>query len=253
MNKGLVLIALCAVGTSASSDNIAYVGRKINGAWYHAVVANLDSDHVKVSGLVNKTVGRAEPIWQMIGRSQPDVAISGTFFDTRSKRPIGTIVIEGENKVDGFHGSCLAVDHFNQAAILDPKWGRKFDMSLYRFVVRGGVRLLTDSELKLYPKAQKFKDPRVFSPARRIGVGVTKHNKIVFVGTDASVTLSGLAKAMKELGARDAIALDGGGSAAMYYRGKMLMKPNRGMTNLLTLSQAQNAAWKPLPLSSGGK
>lgn len=253
MHKGLVLVALCAVGSVASSENIAYVGRKINGAWYHAVVANLGSDHVKVSGMVNQTVGRAEPIWQMIGRSQPDVAISGTFFDTRSKRPIGTIMIEGESKVDGFHGSCLVVDHFNQASIIDPKWGRRFDMSLYRFAVRGGVRLLTGGELKVYPKAQKFKDPRVFSPARRIGVGVTKSNKIIFVGTDANVTLSGLAKAMKELGAREGMALDGGGSAAMYFRGKMLMRPNRGMTNLLTLSQAPNAAWKPLPLNAGGK
>ncbi len=253
MHKGLVLVALCAVGSVASSENIAYVGRKINGAWYHAVVANLDSDHVKVSGMVNQRVGRAEPMWQMIGRSQPDVAISGTFFDTRSKRPIGTILIEGESKVDGFHGSCLVVDHFNQASIIDPKWGRRFDMSLYRFAVRGGVRLLTGGELTVYPKAQKFKDPRVFSPARRIGVGVTKSNKIIFVGTDANVTLSGLAKAMKELGVREGMALDGGGSAAMYFRGKMLMRPNRGMTNLLTLSQAPNAAWKPLPLNAGGK
>jgi uncharacterized protein YigE (DUF2233 family) len=162
-------------------------------------------------------------------------------------------MIEGENKVDGFHGSCLTVDHFNKAVILDPKWGRRFDLSLYRFAVRGGVRLLTGSNLTVYPRAQRFKDPRVFSPARRIGVGVTKSGKIVFVGTNGSVTLSTLARAMRELGARDAMALDGGGSAAMYYRGKMLMRPNRGMTNLLTINHAPNAAWKPLPLSAGGK
>ena len=252
MHKGLVAIALCAVGAVACSEDIAYIGRKVNGAWYHAVVANLGSDNIRVSGVVNRTVGRAESIWSMIGRSQPDVAISGTFFDTRSKRPIGSIMIDGEHKVDGYHGSCLVVDHFNQASIVDPKWGRKFDTSLYRFMVRGGVRLLTANELTVYPRAQKFKDPRVFSPARRIGVGVTKNNKVIFVGTNASVTLSGLAKAMKSLGARDAIALDGGGSAALYFKGKLLMRPNRGMTNLLTMNQAPNAAWKPLPLNSGG-
>jgi hypothetical protein len=251
MKWGIAVLVFAPVLSSAT--DIAYVGRKIDGAWYHAVVANLDSDDVKVSGQVNKTIGRAESIWAMISRSQPAVAISGTFFDTRSKRPIGSIVIEGEGKVDGFHGSCLAVDHFNQAQILDPKWGRHFDTSLYRFIVRGGVRLITAGELTVYPRAQKFKDPRVFSPARRIGVGVTKANKVIFIGTNASVTLSRLAKAMRALGAQSAMALDGGGSAAMYYRGKMLMKPNRGMTNLLTLSEAPNIAWKPMPLGGGSK
>lgn len=253
MNKGLAAVALILAAVVAPAQNISYVGQKVNGVWYHVVVANLSSDDVKVSGEVNKTIGRAEPIWQMIGRTQPMVAISGTFFDTRSKRPIGSIVIEGEGKVDGYHGSCLAVDHFNQAAILDPKWGRKFDMSLYRFVVRGGVRLLTGGELTVYPKAQKFKDPRVWSSARRIAVGITANNKIMFVGTNSSVTLSTLAKAMKSFGVRNGMALDGGGSAAMYYNGKLLMSPSRGMTNLLTLSQAKDIAWKPLPLSAGGQ
>jgi len=253
MIKGLTVVALTFAAIFAHSQNISYVGKKVDGAWYHVVVANLSSDDVKISGAVNNTIGRAEPIWQMIGRTQPMVAISGTFFDTRSKRPIGSIVIEGEGKVDGYHGSCLAVDHFNQAVILDPKWGRKFDMSLYRFVVRGGVRLLSGGDVTLYPKAQKFKDPRVWSPARRIAVGVTANNKIVFVGTNAPVLLSTLAKAMKSFGVRNGMALDGGGSAAMYYGGKMLMSPNRGMTNLLTLSEAKDIAWKPLPLSAGGK
>jgi hypothetical protein len=252
MKWGMVAFA-CAASTLCIASDIAYVGRKIEGAWYHAVIANLDSDDVKVSGAVNQRIGRAESIWSMISRTQPAVAISGTFFDTRSKRPIGSIVIEGEGKVDGYHGSCLAVDHFNQAKILDPKWGRQFDMSLYRFIVRGGVRLVTNGELTVYPRAQKFKDPRVFCPARRIGVGVTKSNKVLFIGTNANVTLSRLAKAMKSLGAQSAMALDGGGSAAMYYRGKLLMKPNRGMTNLLTLSEAPNIAWKPLPLGGGNK
>lgn len=248
-----MVVAAFAVAAVGRADNVAYAGRKIDGVWYHAIVANLRSDDVKVSGLVNETLGRAEPIWKMIGRAQPAVAISGTFFDTRSKLPIGTIIIEGEGKVDGFHGSCLAVDHFNKPLILDPKWGRHFDISLYRFVVRGGVRLLTGGELTVYPRAQKFKDPRVWSAARRIAVGVTKDDKLIFVGTNGSVTLSRLAKAMRALGARNAMALDGGGSAAMYYRGKLLMRPSRGMTNLLTISQAKDIAWKPMPLGNGGK
>lgn len=249
--RGLAVLGVCLAAAGGIAGNVAYTGRKIEGVWYHAVIANMASDHVKVSGMVNQTIGKPESIWKMVGRTQPVAAISGTFFDTRSKVPIGSIVIEGEGKVDGFHGSCLAVDHFNKPLILDPKWGRKFEMSDYRFVVRGGVRLVTGGELTVYPKAQRFRDPRVFSPARRIGVGVTSSDKLVLVGTNGNVTLSQLARAMRELGARNAIALDGGGSAALYYRGQLLMRPNRGMTNLITITEAPNAAWKPLPLGSG--
>jgi hypothetical protein len=250
-----VLGAGCAAASALSAD-VAYLGRKIGGVWYHAVIANLNSDNVRLSGVVNSDIGHSEPFWQMLSRSRAQVAVTGTFFDTRSAVPIGSIVIDGEKQVAGFHGSCLAVDYFNKASVLDPKWGRHFDMSAYRYVVRGGVRLVTGGELTVYPKAQKFKDPSVWSHARRVAVGLTASNKMIFLATNGKVQLGTLAKAMLSYGARNAIALDGGGSAAMFFDGKMLVKPTRRLTNLLTLEVSPGAAWRPVGIpkteQSGG-
>lgn len=245
--RSLFIWSGLGIAMSAHAANINYVGKKVSGVWYHAVVANLNSEDVKASGIVNARFGHSEPIWTMISRAKPTVAISGTFFDVRSARPIGSIVIEGNGVVDGYHGSCLVIDYFNQAAILDPKWGRKMDTTSFRYMVRGGVRILTGGEITCYPKAQKFKDSRVWSKARRIGVGVTTNNKLVFVATNSNVTLSALAGALKQFGARNAIALDGGTSAAFYYRGKLLVKPGRKLTNLVTLHESPGIAWAALP------
>jgi hypothetical protein len=61
---------------------------------------------------------------------------------------------------------------------------------------------------------------------------------------------------MLSYGARNAIALDGGGSAAMFFDGKMLVKPTRRLTNLLTLEVSPGAAWRPVGIpkteQSGG-
>lgn len=230
----------------ASSD-IGYIGKKVNGKWFHAVIANMNSENVKATAIINAKKGQSENIWKMISRSQPTVAISGTFFDIRTSRPIGSIVVEGLGVWDGFHGSCLAVDFFNQASILNPKHGEKINFDLYRFLLRGGVRLLTDGRFTCDPKSQKFKDPRVWSSARRVAIGVSSFNKLVLIATDANTTLTELAGAMKAFGAKDAMALDGGTSAAMYYKGKLLVKPGRKLTNLIALYEAPMAAWQTLP------
>lgn len=250
------LIVICGTVVCASRDSIhraaphaiGYDGKKIGGVWYHAVIANLDSENVKASGIVNAHMGRSESFWTMLARSRPTVAISGTFFDIRSARPIGSIVIEGDGVIDGYHGSCLAIDYFNKAIILDPKWGRHFDMTNYRYLMRGGLRLVTGGKIGVYPRAQRFRDPRVWSRARRIAVGVTANNKLVIVATSGNVQLRSLARAIRSFGARNAIALDGGSSAALYYRGRVLMHPQRRLTNLLTLVESPGVAWAPLPI-----
>ena len=57
----------------------------------------------------------------------------------------------------------------------------------------------------------------------------------MLVATTSSVTLSELGRAMKSKGVVDAVALDGGGSTALYYKGSMIVKPKRGMSNLFVV------------------
>ncbi|MFT4010532.1 MAG: phosphodiester glycosidase family protein [Nocardioidaceae bacterium] len=69
----------------------------------------------------------------------------------------------------------------------------------------------------------------------RTAVGVLDTNRLVFVVVDGrekgyskGVTMTGLATIMKDLGARTAYNLDGGGSSTMYFQGEVINEPSNG-------------------------
>ena len=236
----------CVVWGAAAAQDVAYLGKKVNGVWYHAVVANLNSQNVRVTGVINQTRGVSEPISAMLNRSQPTAAATGTFFNVQSAWPVGCIIVDGVPLFSGPRGSALAVDYFNSAVILDPPHGVFVDAASYRFLMRGGVRILNAGQMMIYPQAQQFKDSRVWGNARRVAVGLTANNKLIMMATNGSVQLRDVCAAMKEFGARDALVFDGGGSAAMYYRGQTLVSPQRRLTNLIAVYEAPGAAWAEL-------
>lgn len=246
VRAGLCLLVAVAIGTT-SSGAIAYERKKVGGRWFHVVIVNLSSDNVRVSVQVNANRGQAEPFSSMIRRTAPCAAITGTFFDIRTSRPIGAIVSEGREIWPGNHGSALVIDFFNRASVIDPPHGARLDPGLYRLVIRGGVRILNAGEFFAYPKEQKFRDSRVWSAARRIGVGITETNKLVLMATSQAVYIRDLAAAMKTYRVRSAIALDGGTSAGMYWRGSYIVAPGRRLTNILTVHEGPGIAWVVAP------
>jgi hypothetical protein len=66
-------------------------------------------------------------------------------------------------------------------------------------------------------------------------VGITAHGKLLLVAVARPVTLDELAPALQWLGAAEAMALDGGRSTGLYYRGQSLVRPHRSLTNLLVV------------------
>ncbi|RMG24341.1 MAG: phosphodiester glycosidase family protein [Armatimonadetes bacterium] len=244
--RAFIALAVCGAA-GAAAGNVAYEKRKVGDHWFHVVVVNLNSDNVRVSVQVNRSRGRAEPFSSMVSRTAPSFAVSGTFFDIATARPIGAIVSEGREIWPGNHGSALTIDFFNRARVVDPPHGVRLDPGLYRLVVRGGVRILNAGQFSAYPTGQRFRDPRVWSAAKRIGVGVTENNKLVFVGTNDSVYMRDVASALKLYGVRSAIALDGGSSAGMYWRGSYLVHPARRLTNILTVHEGPGIAWVMAP------
>ncbi|MBL1149164.1 MAG: phosphodiester glycosidase family protein [Armatimonadetes bacterium] len=239
--------AVCGTAFAVQAGDVAYETRLVGGKHWHAVIVNLSSEDVKVSGVINPSTDRLRSIRTMIRESQPAAAMTGTFFDTRTGIPVGAVVVDGTRLASGSHGSCLVIDYFNEAQILDPKPGRSFDMDAYRFVLRGGVRVLNSGSASVYPRGQKFRDPRVWSSAPRSGVGLTEHSKLVMLVTRSSATLSETASAFKAFGAKNAMVLDGGGSTALYYRGELKISPQRHLSNLLVVYEEPGAAWKTYP------
>ncbi len=71
--------------------------------------------------------------------------------------------------------------------------------------------------------------------ATRTAVGVTHNNKLLMLTVSGKLSLTKLAQIMKRLGAKDALALDGGGSTDMYLKGKPVVTNYRPVTNALVV------------------
>ncbi len=219
--------------SGGNSVSLGY--RVIKGIPVRVIYADLNNPNVRVSAVTSQQIGKDESFWGLLARSQPTAAITGTYFCATSKIPVGDIVIEGERVHFGGVGTSLCITYDNQVRFIRQPLHRQVDWSNYRLVMGAGPRLLQKGKVSLYPPGEGFRDKRVYASSIRTAVGVTRHNKLLLVATAKPVTLRQLAKVMKRLGATDAIALDGGGSTALYYRREVLVLPKRKLTNLLVV------------------
>ena len=228
-----LVIAMCiATPPAAAPRHVAYEVRKVSGVWCHVVRIDLNTHNVKVTGVLSRAIGVLESAESLVNRAKPTVAISGTFHGTILKRPIGDVVIDGSPAYRGHFPSCLAVDWFNRAEIITPKWGKTVDWSNYEFALGGLIRVMRGG--KVAPEVG-HNTRHVLKPSSRAAVGITPQNKLIMIATRQNVTLSQVGGILKSLGAREAVCLDGGSSTSLYYRGKMLIRPSRQVTNLLVV------------------
>jgi len=131
-----------------------------------------------------------------------------------------------------------------QAALFTPGAEVRFD--ILRFAERdteawqavteavgAGPRLLTDGRITVYPEQEGFHDPKILSNrGQRSAIGITRDGKLLLV-TVSGLTVRELAEAMRQLGAVQAMNLDGGASSALYCNGLTLTQPGRALSNVL--------------------
>ncbi|HEY0868206.1 MAG TPA: phosphodiester glycosidase family protein [Fimbriimonas sp.] len=214
---------------------VAYASFRRSSAVYHSVTADLSSKRVQA-----KTIhvdGLTSP-WSLVSLVQPAAAITGTFFAPGIGTPVADVLIEGELVAKGNRGSALAVDYLGNVSIIDRPYLRAVDWEGYRFGLRGAVRLISNGKVNPNPKAQRFRDPRIWGSASRTGVGITSAGKLVLMATPNNVTLSQFGNAMRSRGVVDAVSLDGGGSTCLYYRGTMVVPTGRGLSNMFVVQEA---------------
>ena len=200
----------------------------------HLVTANLDDPQVRVSGVLAwDRIGRSESFRHMLGRVQPAAAITGTYFSLRSLLPVGDIMIDGKLVHQGEVGTAVCFTAGNSVFFVPYSAQQKRDWAGCEFVLRGGPRLLSGGEICLYARGEGFRSASLFARNRRTALGLTRDHKLLLVATNQRVYLSELARAMKALGAVDAMCLDGGTSSALYYRGSFPVQPGRQLTHAL--------------------
>ncbi len=223
-------------GDGSGGKSIRFWQTAAAGVPVKVISVDLNDTDVKVSAVMARHgSGTSEPFRQMIDRSRPNVAVTGTFFSLDNLQPVGDIVIDGSLVHFGGMGTALCITPDNQAEMVTCQWGRHHDWSPYDFVVACGPRLLQRGRVVLNPGAERFRDAHMLSPNSRIAVGITRGNTLFFVMTHQPIYLGKLARVMQALGAKEAMNLDAGTSTGFYYNGATLAKPGRKLTNMIVV------------------
>lgn len=201
---------------------------------YHAVIADLGPGNLAASTYF---APRLTSVWSMIRDKQPLAAVTGTFFAFENQLPVADVIVDGEQKATGYRGSIVAVDWYGNVSIRDAEVRRPFDYLEFRYALRGGVRVVHNSQVKPNARAQGFTDPAIWGKARRAGIGVTKQGKVLLIATKQRVSLAGLGKAMLKQGVVDGVSLDGGGSTMLYFNGDIKVPPTRKLSTLFMIER----------------
>lgn len=226
--RWLLIVILLSTFLPAFGQVSYTYGAEVMGARVHFVVINPFSDGIKLTPVY---VPGGISFEALVSLYRPVVAINGTFFNPKTKQPIGDIVIEGTHFIRGKLRTAFIVQ--GPFAIITTIPAATDFTGKLENLLACGPRLLTNGRITLYPKAEGFQDKRLFKPARRSAIGVTESGKVVMAVVVTPVTLSRVAKIMRALGCVDAMNLDGGSSSALYCAGKIFVRPKRKLSTVL--------------------
>lgn len=110
--------------------------------------------------------------------------------------------------------------------------GQTWDETVH--AIGAGPRLVKEGSVYLTTKTEEFGSDVAGGRAPRTAIGLTKDGKILLVVVDGrqagstGLTLLEMALFMQELGAEDAMNLDGGGSSEMVIGDKVVNRPSDG-------------------------
>jgi exopolysaccharide biosynthesis protein len=142
------------------------------------------------------------------------------------------------------HGFVIAFDNVsnNQRYINNFKNGDTVDYTVnlpkgFENVVSamsGGPKLVTDGSIDEGLSDLSAYDSTIYARQTRPFIGTNSDHKVV-IGTVSNVTARDLAQIVKNLGLVNAMSLDGGASAGLYYNGQYLTKPGRKLSNAIVI------------------
>ncbi|MCE5200279.1 MAG: phosphodiester glycosidase family protein [Armatimonadota bacterium] len=237
----IVLFFWLVVSGECWASSISYAKVKVGKTVAHTVVVNLADPQVRVSvALAKGGAGCSEPFKAMVNRVRPAVAITGTFFDTKTLIPTGDIAMFGTVVHSGCIGSALCIDSDNKASIIPLREGRQCAWTGYETVLCCGPTLVADGKVTVALKQEGFRNS-LCAPARRTAVGITNSGKLLILAINRSASLHDTARAMLKLGAHDALCLDGGSSTGLYCTGRFFAVPSRRLTNCLVVYSSLQA------------
>lgn len=126
--------------------------------------------------------------------------------------------------------------------------GEPAEWSDIRSALGAGPLLVKDGKIVVDAKKEGFTDSKITGAAQRSFIGVTK-DKVLILGTVSDVKPNALAEIMLKLGVQDGMALDGGASSALYYKGQTVTTPSRNISNAIVITRKKT---RPIRLQLNG-
>lgn len=197
------------------------------------VRVNVGNPRVRVSALLPRSgLGRGGALLTTLAkRSGAKAAINGGFFHTRTYAPVGDVVVAGRHLSRGRVSTALAItwDHRVRVVTQRPT-ARRGAWRGFETVIGNGPYIVQGGRVRVRPFAEGYRDTSMMRPASRSAVGVLNNREIILVSTKQQLSLEKLALVMRALGAKDALAMDGGSSTSMTWGGKALIRPGRAIS-----------------------
>ena len=212
--------------------------RVLNDLDAHFVVLDLKSGKYRVSPALASGEDGFESFASMVDRLQPYAAISGTYHDPDS-RPLGDIVIDGRVVNRGCERQGIGFTRDGAIKFLERSGDSKINWNGCESGIACGPRLLKDGRVDIDLERDGFTSKAGTIMARRCAVGASADGKLILCAVGKPVTLAKLAELMKEVGAQDAVNLDGGSLCALYEEGDYHAEPFGPVTNMLVVHPSQ--------------
>lgn len=174
----------------------------------------------------------------LMGRLKPYAAITGTFYGP-DLAPLGDIVTDGKLLRRGFQRQGIGFTGSGEIRFLERRGSARMDWRGCSAGVSCGPRLLRGGKIDINVRRDGFTASAEKIEATRCAVGATRDGKLVMLAVRESVTLRTLAQAMLELGAVDAINMDGGALCGFYSEGECQAMPFKPMSNVLAVYKVE--------------
>jgi uncharacterized protein YigE (DUF2233 family) len=213
----------------APTTSITLETRRVAGITVRVIRVNLGDPRVKlkvISPLAG--IGRGGAAFKtLVNGSNAVAVINGGYFHPRTFSIAGDLVVNGKHISTGRLRSVFAITPDNRVVIRTHSSIAPAAWAGYETALAGGPFVLQRGNVVVAPRREGYRDPSVWGKAPRSAVGVVNNRQFFFISTTARLNLFDLAKVMDALGAKDAIALDGGSSVGMAFRREVLIHPGR--------------------------
>lgn len=174
----------------------------------------------------------------LVHRLKPYAAITGTYYGT-DHRPVGDIVIDGKIACRGGQRQGIGFTSSGRIRFLERKGSSRINWRGCIAGVACGPRLIRNGKIDINVRRDGFRPGAATLEATRCSAGATRDGKLVLLAVEDRITLRKLAEAMRELGAVDAINLDGGALCGFYLDGRILAEPFVPVSNVIAVYRAK--------------